>query len=81
MTFKFAEIYQYARPGTRVFDIFIQNGLRQPNVDIAQAVGLYNAYDVTINGVVVSNGLMLIDLVPKSGAPQVNAISIANTSH
>ena len=76
VTLKFAEIYQNATAGVRVFDIYIQNGLRQLNVDIAQAVGLYNAYDVTFDGVVVSNGLMVIELAPKTGAPKVNAISI-----
>jgi hypothetical protein len=60
----------------RVFDVYIQNGLWQLNVDIARAVGLYQAYDLTFDGIVVSNGLMVIELAPKTGAPKVNAISI-----
>jgi hypothetical protein len=39
-------------------------------------VGLYNAYDLTFPGIIVSDGVLQIDLTPKTGAPKVSAIRI-----
>ncbi len=77
VTLRFAEIYQFASSTMRVFDIYINGVLKQPNVDIAQSVGLYTAYDLTFSGVSVTNGQIQIDLIPKKGAPKISAIKIA----
>jgi hypothetical protein len=76
VTLRLAEIYEYAFETSRVTDIYVEGVLRQANVDIAQVVGLYNAYDITITGVTVSDGVLQIDLVPKKGAPKVSAIRV-----
>lgn len=76
VTLRFAEIYPYSYGGSRVFDISINGQLLQPKVDIARAVGLYNAYDLTFSGIQVATGMLQIDLIPKNGAPKINAILI-----
>jgi hypothetical protein len=77
VTLRFAEIYQFAYEDSRVFDIYINGMLQQTNVDVAKSAGLYTAYDLAFSGVMINNGQMQIDLIPKKGAPKISAIKIA----
>lgn len=76
VTLRFAEIYQFAYSGSRVFDIYAEGVLRVPHVDIAQAAGLYTAYDLTITGVAVADGVLQIDLVGTNSSPKVSGIRV-----
>jgi hypothetical protein len=75
--FKFAEIYPYAHRGIRVFTIAIEGPPVVNRVDIMAAAGFSNAYDITVPGYPVVNGLLEIHLSPRVGAPQINAIRIS----
>ena len=74
---RFAEIYSYAHRGGRVFDIRIEGALVRSNVDIVATAGMYHAYDVSVTGVVVTDGVLQIDLAPRKGSPKINAIRIS----
>lgn len=73
---RFAEIYQYAFQGSRVFDVKVEGVVLAPNIDLAGTVGLYAASDIIIPGVSVSDGILQIDLLPKKGSPKISAIKI-----
>jgi hypothetical protein len=76
VTLKFAEIYPYSGPGGRVFDIKIENRIVYTNFDVFKLGDRNQAIDLDFVGVVVSDGVLQIDLVPKVGSPKVNAIRI-----
>jgi Malectin domain len=76
VTLRFAEIYPYAYEGGRVFKVYLEGVLKPPTIDIADSVGLYNAYDLTYSDVVVTDGVLQIDLVPTTGSPKISGIRI-----
>jgi peptidoglycan/xylan/chitin deacetylase (PgdA/CDA1 family) len=75
VTLKFAELYQYAYLGRRVFDVRIEGTTVLSGLDITARVGIYRALDYSFV-TSVSDGLLAIDFVPVKDAPIVNAISI-----
>ena len=48
------------------------------NTDAMAAVGKYKAYDLTFNNVIVSDGVLNLDLLRRAGSPAVNAIEIVS---
>ncbi len=72
----FAEIYPYAYPGARVLDIKIENVVVGTTLDMVGTVGPNNADNVTVPGVLVSHGVLEIDLVPEAGSPKISAVAV-----
>lgn len=73
---KLAEIYPYARRSSRVFDIMVEGTPVRSGVDIYVQAGLNTPYDITAPNVVVSDGVLQIDLLSRDGPPMVNAILV-----
>jgi hypothetical protein len=76
VTLKFAEIYQYAFQGYRVFSIRINGIMVESNLDIFTAAGgKYKALDRTYL-VNAPSGSILIEFIPVVRMPKVNAIEV-----
>ena len=73
---RFAEIYAPAIIGSRVFDVRLEGAIVRSNVDVMSAVGKYKAYDLTFSNVVVSDGVLNLDLMRRAGSPAVSGIEI-----
>jgi hypothetical protein len=71
---KFAEFYMTQR-GQRVFNIVVNGTTFMANFDILAYTSPNTAYDVSIP-VSVTNGQIVIQLVPVTGAAKVNGIEI-----
>jgi YVTN family beta-propeller protein len=71
---RFAEFYE-TQPGRRTFNIVINGVTYYSSFDILANVAPNTAYDVPIP-VVVSNGQIIVQLVPVVGPAKINAIEI-----
>lgn len=78
---KFAEIYPSAYRGARVFDVKVEGALVRSGLDIAATVGMYTPIDVAVPGVIVSDGVLQVDLTSRTGSPKISAISITAAGH
>jgi len=67
---------EYDAPGRRVFSIKVQGKTVRKNLDIFAEVGRHTAYVVDIPGVVVDDGWLQIDFVPRVGEPILAALSV-----
>jgi len=72
---RFAEIYQYAGPGLRVFDVQLEGSTVITGLDLYTLVGPYVAYTRTFE-VPVVDGQLNIDFVARRGAAKVSAIQV-----
>ena len=77
VTLKFAEIYQFAYLGGRVFDVKIEGATVLANLDIYKQAGVNRAKDFTFS-TQVNDGLLDISFVSKAGSPKINAIAITS---
>ena len=78
-TLHFAEIFQrqgetYAK-GRRVFDVSVQGLVAIEDFDIWSEVGLFTRMTKEVP-IVVNDGLLTIELLPKKGYPKISAIQI-----
>lgn len=73
---RFAEIYQYAAPNQRVFDVLLEGTPVASGLDVAGAAGLYTAYNLTFQAQ-VSDGQITIEFIARKGAAKVNAIRVS----
>jgi hypothetical protein len=74
---RFAEIYPWAQPGSRVFGIQMEGVTVRSSLDIfREAGGLYRVLDLSFANIVVTDGVLDISFVPGIGSPQVNGIGI-----
>jgi hypothetical protein len=65
--------------GQRVFDVIVEGKVVLSNLDIFRSAGQNTALDITFT-VNVSDGVLNIGFVPKTGDAQVCAILINNSS-
>jgi Malectin domain len=77
---RFAEIYQYAAPNQRIFDVSIEGTKVITGLDLSAVAGDYTAYDRTFE-VAVLDGQLNIDFAATKGAAEVNAIKVAATGY
>ena len=77
VTLRFAEIYPYAYIGSRVFDVKIEGNTVISNMDIYKSVGTYRALDYAFT-TSVSDGVLAVDFVGKTGSPKINAIRVVS---
>jgi hypothetical protein len=75
VTLKFCEPH-YNAPGVRVFDVKLQGRTVLTNLDIFARVGKNRALDYTYTDVVVTNGWVSIDFVPRVEFPCIAAIAL-----
>lgn len=75
VTLRFAEIYQWASRGSRVFNVTIEGALVLLNFDIFSLAGGYRALDMTF-ATSVSDGLLDIAFVASQGSAKINAIEV-----
>jgi len=75
VTLKFAEIYQYAKPGGRIFDVRLEGQTVIAGLDLFSQIGPYTAYDQAFT-VPVYDGQLAIEFVSIVGQPKVNAIRV-----
>jgi len=79
VTLKFAETYQYAGIGSRVFNVRIEGQPVLTNFDIVAAVGRFQATDRSFI-TAVSDGVLQIDFYSVVGPPAVNAIQVVSSN-
>jgi hypothetical protein len=79
VTLKFAEIYQYTQPSTRLFNVKIEDVQVLTNLDIVSQAGLFTALDFTFP-VVVTDTQLVIGFEPAQGFAKISAISIKGAS-
>ncbi len=74
---RFAEIFQYARPGDRVFDVRIENTLVLDDYDLLAKGSHYRAWDEVFE-FNVSDGLLAISFIKESPeyTPAINGIRV-----
>lgn len=65
----------YTAAGSRVFDVFSQGVLVADNVDVAAAVGIRAAYDITFTATTATN-IITIWFVPSADVPIVCGIEV-----
>jgi hypothetical protein len=75
VTLKFCEPH-YAAAGVRVFDVKLQGQTVLKNLDIFATVGKNRALDYTYTNIVVTNGWLDIDFVPRVEFPSIAAIVV-----
>lgn len=73
---RFAEIYQYAAPNQRIFDVLIEGTPVITNLDIYAQAGAYTAYDQSFD-VPVVDGQLTIEFIARKGAAKISAIKVA----
>ena len=57
VTLKFSENH-YLEPNQRTFDIFIEDSIWISELDVFSLAGQFNAFDTTLNGIIVSDGVL-----------------------
>ncbi len=57
VTFKFSENH-YSEPDQRTFDIFAEDSMWVSAIDIINLAGQFNAFDTTLNGITVMDGIL-----------------------
>jgi hypothetical protein len=73
---KFAEIYQWATVGSRVFDVKIEGKAALTSFDIMAATGgRYKALDYETTAT-VQDGVLDIEFVRRTGNPKISAIAV-----
>ncbi len=75
VTLKFCEPH-YDAAGVRVFDVKLQGRTVLTNLDIFARVGKNRALDYTYTSVIVTNGWVNIDFVPRVEFPCIAAIAV-----
>ncbi len=75
VTLKFCEPH-YHTAGVRVFDVKLQGRAVVTNLDIFARVGKDRALDLAFTNVVVTNGWLDIDFVPRVEFPSIAAIAV-----
>ena len=75
VTLKFAEIYQYAQPASRLFNVMIEDQQVLTNLDIVSQAGLFTALDLTFP-VVVTDTELQISFAPVQGFAKISALSV-----
>lgn len=75
VTLKFYEPY-FNEKGKRVFDVKVQGKTVLNEFDIFSRVGKFSALDYTVPDVVVNDGVLKIEFVPKHSLPVIAAIVI-----
>ncbi|HEY5915520.1 MAG TPA: malectin domain-containing carbohydrate-binding protein [Verrucomicrobiae bacterium] len=78
VTLKFCEPH-YGEAGKRVFDVKLQGQTIITNLDIFGRVGKNRALDYTFENILVTNGWVRIDFVPRVEFPSIAAIDIEGT--
>lgn len=77
VTLKLCELYPYAFRGGRVFDVKIERYIVAGAVDILARTPMRTALDMVFPGVVVADGVLQVDLVPRVGSPAISAIEVS----
>jgi len=72
---RFAEIYQYAVKGSRIFDVKLEDQVVIKDLDIMARVGTFAALDFTFP-VTVTDGQLNLTLIASKGAAKINAIMV-----
>jgi len=75
VTLKFCEP-NYNAAGVRVFDVKLQGRTVLQNLDIFAKVGKNRALDFTYTNIIVANGWLDIDFVPRVEFPSIAAIAV-----
>jgi hypothetical protein len=75
VTLKFCEPH-YSAAGVRVFDVQLQGRAVLTNLDIFARVGKDRALDFAFTNVVVTNGWLDLDFVPRVEFPSIAAIAV-----
>jgi hypothetical protein len=71
----FAEIYQYAAPNQRVFDVLLEGTAAISALDLYSVAGHYTAYSRSVE-VAVLDGQLNMDFVVRKGAAKISAIKV-----
>ncbi len=77
VTLKFAEIYPYTFPGSRIFSVKAEGQDVLMNLDILSWAGKNKAFDVTIP-VSVLDGVLNLEFLAQAGNAKVSAIVVAS---
>ena len=78
VSLKFAEIYAYAYPGSRIFDVLVEGTTVLPGLDILGVSGGRNrALDYTYT-TAVSDGVLAVDFVRRVGNAKIGAIEVTS---
>ena len=72
---RFDEIYEFAAPNQRLFDVALEGTKVITGLDLYALVGPYTAYNRTFE-VTVLDGQLNIDFMATKGAAKVNAIAV-----
>lgn len=72
---KFAEIYPPSKAGSRIFDVKLEDVTAIAGLDIFGRVGLNRAFDSAL-ATNVSDGVLNIDFVTRTGSPKISAIAV-----
>ena len=75
VTLKFAEV-AYDTVGARVFDVSVQGGKAAEKLDLFAKVGKNKAYDIALNDVAVTDGMLAIDFGRVVELPAIAAIAV-----
>lgn len=75
VTLRFAEIYQFAQPRGRLFDVRLEQTVVITSLDILGRVGLYTALDLTYT-TTVTDGQLNIAFLPTAGVAKIGAIAV-----
>jgi hypothetical protein len=80
VTLKFSEPY-YDEAGKRVFDVNLQGKPVITNLDIFAVAGKNRALDFTFTNVLVTNGWIDLDFVPRVEFPSIAAIDVESSAY
>jgi hypothetical protein len=75
VTLKFCEPH-FKSAGERLCDVRVQSRTVLTNLDIFARVGQFAALDFTFDAVVVTNGLLTVELIPRKSLPCISAIAV-----
>ncbi len=78
VTLKFCEPF-FKAANERVCDVKLQGATVLTNLDIFARTGQFAALDFTFNQVVVTNGMLTIELIARKSLPCISAIAVEST--
>jgi uncharacterized repeat protein (TIGR01451 family) len=76
LTLRFAEIYPWVGRGVRTFDVRVEGTVVRTALDVVNSAGAYGPYDITLPGILVSDGVLDIEFLARTSSPIINAIRI-----
>jgi len=75
VTLQFLE-FRFEKNGSRIFDVFINGKKAAEKLDIFARIGLRKPYDMVLQNITVTNGLLQIDLIDRIHYPCIAGIVI-----